>query len=500
LRTGRSRRYLKGIIVTEFSDFGLAEPLLKALAAEGYTKPTPIQAQAIPVLLSGRDLIGIAQTGTGKTAAFALPILQKLFLNRKQPFPKSARVLILSPTRELSGQIQDSFMTYGKQTRVSTALAIGGVPIGRQQRAVAPGVDVLVATPGRLLDLVNTRSFSLQHIDTLVLDEADRMLDMGFIHIIRKIIQMLPHQRQTLLFSATMPAEVSEIASKLLRDPATVAVTPVASTAEKVAQRVIHVERQAKATLLAETLKTEAVDRAIVFTRTKHGADKVVRALSQQRIEAEAIHGNKSQNHRERTLAAFRSGAIRVLIATDIAARGIDVDGISHVFNYDLPEVPETYVHRIGRTARAGADGQAIAFCDPEERPLLRAIEKLIRMTIPATGRTSMAPAAAGAPAADSRPLPRPQRPHSPRPHGDGPRNDAPRHEKARHEGPRHEGPRHEGPRQDGPQGDGARRPHGKRPHRKGQGHGHGGNPGGGRPPQRKGQGGPGRARFGAQG
>jgi ATP-dependent RNA helicase RhlE len=391
--------------VNDFTQFGLAEPLLKALAAEGYTQPTPIQSQAIPVLLTGRDLIGIAQTGTGKTAAFALPILQKLFLTKKQPFPKSARVLVLSPTRELSGQIQDSFMTYGKQTRVTTALAIGGVPIGRQQRAIGPGVDVLIATPGRLLDLVNSRAFTMQHIDTLVLDEADRMLDMGFIHIIRKIIQMLPHQRQTLLFSATMPSEVSEIAGKLLRDPATVAVTPVASTAEKVAQRVVHVDRASKSALLAELLKAEPVDRAIVFTRTKHGADKVVRALGQARIAAEAIHGNKSQNHRERTLASFRSGAIRVLIATDIAARGIDVDGISHVFNYDLPEVPESYVHRIGRTARAGADGYAIAFCDPEERPLLRAIEKLIRMPIPATGRSSIPASAAAGHAA---PLPAP--------------------------------------------------------------------------------------------
>jgi ATP-dependent RNA helicase RhlE len=486
--------------VNDFTQFGLAEPLLKALAAEGYTQPTPIQTQAIPVLLTGRDLIGIAQTGTGKTAAFALPILQKLFLTKKQPFPKSARVLVLSPTRELSAQIQDSFMTYGKQIRVTTALAIGGVPIGRQQRAIGPGVDVLIATPGRLLDLVNTRSFSMAHIDTLVLDEADRMLDMGFIHIIRKIIQMLPHQRQTLMFSATMPSEVNEIASRLLRDPATVAVAPVATTAEKVAQRVIHVDRASKPTLLAETLKAEPIDRAIVFTRTKHGADKVVRALGQHRIEAEAIHGNKSQNHRERTLAAFRSGAIRVLIATDIAARGIDVDGISHVFNYDLPEVPESYVHRIGRTARAGADGQAIAFCDPEERPLLRAIEKLIRMPIPATGRASIQ-AAAGT----HEPLPAPR---APRPHGDGEQQRPPR----RHDGkPRGEyrpqaseagGARTDSRPDARPYGaDDSRprsdaRPQGKRPFRKGPG----GKPGGSRPPHRKGESGPGRNRMEARG
>jgi ATP-dependent RNA helicase RhlE len=468
--------------VTDFTQFGLAEPLLKALAAEGYAQPTPIQAQAIPVLMSGRDLIGIAQTGTGKTAAFALPILHKLFQTRRAAFPKSARVLVLSPTRELSAQIQDSFIAYGKQSKVSTALAIGGVPIGRQQRAVAPGVDVMIATPGRLLDLVNTRSFSLQHVDTLVLDEADRMLDMGFIVTIRKIIQMLPHQRQTLLFSATMPGEISDLAGKFLRDPATVAVTPVASTAEKVAQRVIHVDRASKPTLLAETLKSEPVDRAIVFTRTKHGADKVVRALGQHRIAAEAIHGNKSQNHRERTLAAFRSGAIRVLIATDIAARGIDVDGISHVFNYDLPEVPETYVHRIGRTARAGADGQAIAFCDPEERPLLRAIEKLIRMPVPATGRNSItnaAPAHAGhqalpAPtAADLERIAEEARAPYRDPRAKGP-------------GGRPHGHHAKGDRPHGERSQGDRPSHGNRPHRKGPQR-HGSAPGGQQGPKRQG-------------
>jgi ATP-dependent RNA helicase RhlE len=370
-------------------------------------------------------------------------------------------------------------MTYGKQTRVTTALAIGGVPIGRQQRAVAPGVDVLVATPGRLLDLVNTRAFTLQHIDTLVLDEADRMLDMGFIHIIRKIIQMLPHQRQTLLFSATMPQEVSEIAGKLLRDPATVAVTPVASTAEKVSQRVIHVDRASKPALLAETLKAEPVDRAIVFTRTKHGADKVVRALGQHRIAAEAIHGNKSQNHRERTLASFRSGAIRVLIATDIAARGIDVDGISHVFNYDLPEVPETYVHRIGRTARAGADGQAIAFCDPEERPLLRAIEKLIRMPVPATGRSSIA----ATPASGHKALPAPTEADLARATEETERRPY-RDPRSRPKGGSVKGGHPHGDKPKSAQPHSAR-PHGdKRPHRKGPG-----KPGGHRGPQRHGGG-----------
>jgi ATP-dependent RNA helicase RhlE len=322
-----------------------------------------------------------------------------------------------------------------------------------------------VATPGRLLDLVNTRGFTMQHIDTLVLDEADRMLDMGFIHIIRKIIQLLPHQRQTLMFSATMPPDVAEIAAKLLRNPETVAVTPVASTAEKVAQRVIHVDRGSKPALLAETLNAEGVQRAIVFTRTKHGADKVVRALGQFRIPAEAIHGNKSQNHRERTLADFRSGSIRVLIATDIAARGIDVDGVTHVFNYDLPEVPETYVHRIGRTARAGADGQAIAFCDPEERHLLRAIEKLIKMAIPATGRVSMqhapVPVAADPARAPARPDAGPR--HGPRP---GPGRSGP-HRSDAHAGdkPPARGPKPFG----GHRGKGAGKP-GQRPRKPGQG------------------------------
>jgi ATP-dependent RNA helicase RhlE len=467
--------------VTTFDQFGLAEPLLKALAAEGYTTPTPIQTQTIPPALAGRDIVGIAQTGTGKTAAFALPILQKLFLNRAKPQPKACRVLVLSPTRELSAQIADSFRAYGAHMRISTALAIGGVPIGRQQRSVAPGVDVLVATPGRLLDLVQSRSLTLQHVDTLVLDEADRMLDMGFIHIIRKIVQLLPHQRQTLFFSATMPQEIADLAGKMLRNPETVAVTPVSSTVEKVAQRVIHVERAAKPSLLAETLKAENAGRTIVFTRTKHGADKVVRALGAQRIEAEAIHGNKSQNHRERTLAAFRSGEIRVLIATDIAARGIDVDGVSLVVNYDLPEVPETYVHRIGRTARAGATGSAVAFCDPEERPLLRAIERLIKMTLPATGRASQQPAAHPRPA----PVTRAER-------SGGERSDS-----ERSGGERSGGERSGGERSGAPRGDRKPRPHASRPHEGEKGAGPnaprrpfrkgGGKPFGGRPPKRGG-------------
>jgi superfamily II DNA/RNA helicase len=382
--------------LTTFAEFGLAEPITRALREENYVTPTPIQAQTIPIALSGRDVIGIAQTGTGKTAAFALPILNHLFANRRRPERKSARVLVLSPTRELSGQIADSFRTYGKYMRpLDVALAIGGVPINRQIRALQRGVEVLVATPGRLLDLVGQRAVDLAGVEVLVLDEADRMLDMGFIHDIKRIVAMLPKNRQTLFFSATMPQQIVQLAGSMLKEPERVAVTPQSSTAERIAQRVIHVDKPAKCALLAEVLKSEPVDRVLVFTRTKHGADKVVRSLQKAGFSAEAIHGNKSQNQRERVLGAFRSGELRTLIATDIAARGIDVDGVSHVVNYDLPNVPESYVHRIGRTARAGAEGIAISFCDHEERGYLRDIERLIRMSIPATDRRTGKPIAA---------------------------------------------------------------------------------------------------------
>jgi superfamily II DNA/RNA helicase len=375
--------------LTAFLELGLAESITRALSEERYETPTPIQAQTIPHVLAGRDVVGIAQTGTGKTAAFALPILNHLANNRQRPERKSCRVLVLSPTRELSGQIVDSFKTYGRHSKVAVTLAIGGVPIGKQIRAMAHGVDVLVATPGRLLDLMQERAVTLDKVEILVLDEADRMLDMGFIHDIRRIIAKLPAQRQTLFFSATMARETEELGRIMLRDPARVAVTPQASTAERVSQRVVHIDKAGKANLLAGLLKSEPIDRAIVFTRTKHGADRVVRQLGQQGLAAEAIHGNKSQGQRERALAAFRNGKIKTLIATDIAARGIDVDGITHVINFDLPNVPESYVHRIGRTARAGAEGVAISFCDHEERAYLRDIEKLIRMALPATdGRT----------------------------------------------------------------------------------------------------------------
>ena len=371
--------------MTTFHEFGLAEPISRALAEEKYTQPTPIQIQTIPVALSRRDVIGIAQTGTGKTAAFALPILHQLFTERKQMERKACRVLVLCPTRELASQVLESFQTYGRHVRISSALAIGGVPMGRQVRSLMNGVDVLVATPGRLLDLVRSNALRLGQVEVLVLDEADRMLDMGFIHDIRAIVAKLPVQRQTLFFSATMPSDIADLANKMLRNPAKVAVTPVASTAERVEQRLIHVDRNAKPTVLADILKSEPVNRALVFTRTKRGADKVVRGLVKSGIPAEAIHGNKSQNQRDRVLAAFRKGSVRTLVATDIAARGIDVDGISHVVNFDMPNIPETYVHRIGRTARAGADGVAISLCDREEKAFLRDIEKLIRSAIPVT-------------------------------------------------------------------------------------------------------------------
>jgi len=372
--------------VNDFTTLGLDARLLKALTQEGYEKPTPIQIQAIPHVLEGKDLLGIAQTGTGKTAGFALPILQRLDANKRTPAPKTARALILSPTRELSAQIADSFKAYGRYMNQSVTTIFGGVGEQPQIQTMKKGIDVLVATPGRLLDLVNQRAVDLSKTEIFVLDEADRMLDMGFIRDIRRLVAHLPRERQNLFFSATMPEEISGLASDLLKNPVKVSVTPQATTVERIAQRVIHVETASKRALLIELLRNdENMNRCLVFTRTKHGADKVVRALSAAGIVSSAIHGNKSQSQRVMTLNAFRAGRTRVLIATDIAARGIDVDGISHVINYDLPHVPESYVHRIGRTARAGADGVAIAFCDREERSLLRDIEKVTRQQIPAS-------------------------------------------------------------------------------------------------------------------
>jgi ATP-dependent RNA helicase RhlE len=401
--------------LTDFHDFGLNDPITRALAEEKYFTPTPIQVQTIPIVMSGRDVIGIAQTGTGKTAAFALPILHHLAANPRPPARKSCRVLVLSPTRELSGQILDSFRAYGRHLRISAALTIGGVPMGAQVRALLNGVDVLVATPGRLIDLVRSNALRLSDVECLVLDEADRMLDMGFIHDIRKIVAKLPTKRQTLMFSATMPRAITELAAQMLRDPVKVAVAPEAATADRIDQRIIRVDRAGKLAALTDVLRREAIDRALIFTRTKHGADKVVRGLLHAGIAAAAIHGNKSQSQRERVLAAFRKGEVRTLIATDIAARGIDVDGISHVVNFDLPNVPETYIHRIGRTARAGAAGIAISLCDGEEVTLVRDIEKLIRMSIPvsegrAQQRRPEPSAANGAPVRSAAAIPGKQR------------------------------------------------------------------------------------------
>ncbi len=398
----RGCRLSERVFLTRFEDLGLSGPILTALAEERHVIPTPIQAQAIPPVLAGRDLLGIAQTGTGKTAAFALPILNHLTKNPKAPAPKAARVLVLSPTRELSNQTEERFAAYGRHLRLRTAVVIGGVPMSRQIRAAAGGLDVLIATPGRLLDLVEQRAIRLDSVEIVVLDEADQMLDMGFIHAIRAIAAKLPAKRQTLFFSATMPREIARLAAQFLNDPVEVAVTPVAKTADKVQQHVMFVDTAAKPRALAALLSGDTVDRGLIFTRTKRGADKVVRGLSAHGIDAEAIHGNKSQPQRERALGAFRAGNIRILVATDIAARGIDVENISHVVNYEMPNIPESYVHRIGRTARAGAGGIAISLVDGEERAYLKAIERLIRQPIPVMQPIALAAAPARAPAGEN--------------------------------------------------------------------------------------------------
>jgi ATP-dependent RNA helicase RhlE len=393
------------IIMTNFSELGLSEALLRAVTAEGYTVPTPIQAKAIPNLLEGRDVLGIAQTGTGKTAAFALPILQRLSENPRRAMPKSARALILTPTRELALQIEQDFKTYGRYLNLKRTVVFGGVSQRPQVGSLRQGIDILVATPGRLLDLMNQRHIDLRSVEIFVLDEADRMLDMGFIHDVRTISAKVPSKRQTLLFSATMPSAVEGLVKGLLSDFARVEVTPQATTVERIAQRVMLVAREDKRNLLTDVLSDEAVSRAIVFTRTKHCANRVSEQLQKRGVSADAIHGNKSQGARQRSLAAFKAGKVRVLVATDIAARGIDVDDISHVINYELPTEPECYVHRIGRTARAGSDGIALSFCDASERGQLKAIERAIRQSIPVDvahayhGKVSMA---GGAPKGDS--------------------------------------------------------------------------------------------------
>ncbi len=368
--------------MTQFSELGLAKPLLAALHAKGYTSATPIQAQAIPPLLQGRDLCGIAQTGTGKTAAFALPSIQFLMENPKPRTPLTCRMLVLSPTRELAAQIAQSFRDYGKQTQIRIETVFGGVPIGKQIKALSPGIDVLVATPGRLLDLIDQRALSLRNVEIFVLDEADQMLDLGFIHALKRIDTLLPKQRQSLFFSATMPKTIADLGSRFLKDPVRVSVAPQATTAERIRQFVTFCTQREKQALLTIRLQEEEIDRALVFTRTKHGADRVVKNLIAAGIPCAAIHGNKSQGQRTAALQAFRKGDVRILVATDIAARGIDVSGVSHVFNFELPNVPEQYVHRIGRTARAGAEGIAISFVDGEERGWLKQIERLTRVQL----------------------------------------------------------------------------------------------------------------------
>jgi len=361
-----------------FKELNIIEPILKALSQEGYTTPTPIQQEAIPIILNDSDILGCAQTGTGKTAAFSIPILQKLYQNVKTGRNKDIKALVLTPTRELAIQIGESFGAYGKYTNLCHRVIFGGVSQKPQTDALRYGVDILIATPGRLLDLVNQGFIHLKTIDFFVLDEADRMLDMGFIHDIKRILPLLPTNKQTLFFSATMPPEIANLAKSILRNPVRVQVTPVSSTVDAIDQYVYFAEKKDKPSLLIELLKDSHKESVLVFSRTKHGADKIAKVLIKAGIGSEAIHGNKSQNARQRALSNFKERQTRVLIATDIAARGIDIDQLSHVINFDLPEVPETYVHRIGRTGRAGFGGVALSFCDPEELPQLKGIQKLI--------------------------------------------------------------------------------------------------------------------------
>ncbi len=427
--------------MTRFSDLGLAETILRALQSEGYETPTPIQAQAIPPLLEGRDLLGIAQTGTGKTCAFAAPLLSRLLKFHEHPRAKQTRVLVLAPTRELAAQIGDSFKAYGRFAGLRVATIFGGVGFGPQVQALSRGLDVLVATPGRLLDHMAQGNLRLDGTSAVVLDEADHMLDLGFLVPIRKIFAKLPKRRQTLFFSATMPPQIATLASEMLHQPVQVSVTPVAKTADRVVQRVILIEARRKTEVLVDLLQNPDFRRSIVFTRTKRGADRVASALAGAGLAAEAIHGNKSQNQRLRALDGFRSGRVAVLVATDIAARGIDVDGVSHVVNFELPEVPEAYVHRIGRTARAGAEGEAISLCDHEEHDLLRAIEKLTRQTIPPTD-LRLAPGAHGeVQATAKRPGGRSGRPEFGRPNtGPAAKRPAPRRDGEKRAAPRPSG------------------------------------------------------------
>ena len=366
-----------------FKELNLIEPLLRAIEEEGYSVPTPIQAEAIPILLKGIDLLGCAQTGTGKTAAFALPILQFLTQNKSFDKKKKIKSLIVTPTRELAIQIEESFNAYGRYTSLNCTVIFGGVGQQPQVDTLRRGVDILVATPGRLLDLIGQGFISLKDVEFFVLDEADRMLDMGFIHDVKKLLLLLPKQRQSLFFSATMPPEIVKLANTILTNPQKVEVTPVSSTADTIKQAIFFVDRGNKNALLLDVLENKDIETVLVFTRTKHGADKIVKVLEKYGVKAEAIHGNKAQNARQRALSNFKEKTTRVLVATDIAARGIDIDELAYVINYDIPNIAETYVHRIGRTGRAGANGTAYSFCDAEEKAYLKDIEKLISKKIP---------------------------------------------------------------------------------------------------------------------
>ena len=367
--------------VQKFTDLDLIAPIARAVAKEGYETPTPIQARCIPSLLKGRDLLGCAQTGTGKTAAFALPVLQRM--EKSGGRKRGIRALIMTPTRELAAQIHESFQTYGRGLSLTSTVIFGGVSQKAQEKALRRGPDILVATPGRLLDLMGQKLISLKHVEYFILDEADRMLDMGFIHDVRRVIDVLPEKRQSLFFSATMPPAVTKLADRMLTDPVQVRVASKSPTADRIDQKLMYVDKNDKRKLLETLLKDAAIHRALVFSRTKHGADRICRDLVRENIAAGAIHSNKSQNARTRALAAFRKGKFRVLVATDIAARGIDVDDVSHVINFDLPNEPESYVHRIGRTARAGREGKAISFCAGDEREYLREIEKILKQQVP---------------------------------------------------------------------------------------------------------------------
>ncbi|MBZ6378057.1 DEAD/DEAH box helicase [Pacificimonas flava] len=520
--------------MTKFSDFGFAEPIAKAIAAEGYDSPTPIQAQAIPYALEGRDLLGIAQTGTGKTAAFALPILQAIATRPYKLTPKAPRVLVLAPTRELAAQIGESFKAYGRGLRLTVETIFGGVKDGPQKRRLHAGVDILIATPGRLLDLIDQNACRLDKVEFLVLDEADQMLDLGFIHALRRIVPMVPKDRQTLFFSATMPKQIKELVGKYLSEPAKVEVQPESTTAERVEQRCHFIDAKQKQPLLTLTLERADYDRVLVFTRTKHGADRVVRNLEAANIRSAAIHGNKSQAQRTRALDAFRAGDVRVLVATDIAARGIDVSGVSHVINFDIPEVAEQYVHRIGRTARAGAAGEALSFVAPAEKQDWKAIERTTRQkieTLPLpenfmaeveriNGLKLPPRGAAGAERGDDRRGGGGNRRSRGGANGGGQRRRKPEFSAEREDGARKPRPKQHrrgggaqtGAHQDGPRQDGQRQDRSRDGAHaeggKGQQHrakGPGGKPGAGRRPHRKGGGGQhgqghGQGRPGAQG